>query len=66
MQGEKSTSSLEPRLRELMAVLKKSPFVHDAELPQSMIGILWEISEHLGSVSYYAEDWRKSGFFKKK
>ena len=66
MAGEKSTTSLEPRLRELIAVLKKSPYMQDAELPQSIIGILWEINENLGQISYYAEDWRKSGYLKKK
>ena len=66
MQGEKATATLEPRLRELIAVLKKSPFLQDAELPQPVIGVLWEISENLNQVSYYAEDWRKSGYLKKK
>lgn len=66
MAGEKATTTLEPRLRDLIAVLKKSPYMLDADLPQSIIGVLWEISENLGSVSYYAEDWRKSGYIKKK
>lgn len=66
MAGEKATTTLEPRLRELITVLKKSPFMHDAELPQSIIGVIWEISENLGQVAYYAEDWRSIGYIKKK
>ena len=33
MPNEKATTTLEPKLRHLVAVLKKSPFLHDAELP---------------------------------
>ena len=66
MSGQKVTPTLDRRLRDLIAVLKKSPYIHDAELPQSIIGVLYEINEVLEKVSYYAEDWRKSGFIKKK
>ena len=66
MQGQKATTTLEPRLRELIAVLKKSPYIHDSEVPQSIIGVLNELNENLNQVSYYAEDWRKSGYLKKK
>ena len=66
MGNEKASTSLAPRLRELIANLKKSPYRHDAELPQSIIGVLWEISENLSTISYYCEDWRKSGYIKKK
>ena len=66
MAGEKATTTLEPRLSELITVLKKTPFMQDSELPQSIIGVVWEISENLGKIAYYAEDWRSSGYIKRK
>lgn len=66
MAGEKTTTTLELRLGELIAALKKSPYMHDSEVPQSINGVIWEIHENLNKVSYYADDWRKAGYIKKK
>ena len=66
MAGEKLTAATEQRLRNLLTILKQSPFKHDQDIPASVISILFELNENLTAVSYYAEDWRKSGFLAKK
>ena len=66
MKGEKMTSTLVERLNELIQALKKSPYNHDAEVPQSISGVIWEIQENLTRVGFYAEDWRKAGYLAKK
>ena len=53
-------------MRELIGVLRKSPFMQESELPQSIVGVLGGINENLGQISYYAEDWRTSGWVKRK
>ena len=66
MAGEKLTGNTETRLRDLINVLKQSPFKHDGEIPASYTSILYEVNENLTTMAYYAEDWRKSNAIKKK
>ena len=66
MPGEKLTSTTEQRLRNLLTILKQCPFKRDQEIPASVTSILYELNENLTQISYYAEDWRKSGYLAKK
>ena len=59
MKGEKLTSQIEQKLRELISALKQTPYKSDQEIQSSFVSILWEISDNMKTLSYYAEEWRK-------
>jgi len=59
MKGEKLTPQIEQKLRELISALKQTPFKTDQEIQSSFVSLLWEISDNMKTLSYYAEEWRK-------
>lgn len=46
-------------MRELLSALKQTQYKSDQEIQSSFVSLLWEISDNMKTLGYYAEEWRK-------